>query len=174
MKKIILPALAATIIISSAFTLVSATNWKLKDENYAVKFTSPKVEGVFKGLKTEIVFDENNLAGSSIKATIQSGTVNTGNGMRNKHAKEGLGADQYATISFASTSIAKTSTGYEATGNLTIKDVTKEIKLPFTFTKDAAGGTFAGKFSVVPSQYHVDKSGTPELIEIELNVPVVK
>jgi polyisoprenoid-binding protein YceI len=174
MKKIIFPALIATILTTSAFTVATSNKWTLKEDNYTVKFTSKKVSGIFKGLKSEISFDEANLSSSKISASIDATTVNTGNGMRNKHARQGLGADEHSSIKFESTSIVKTSTGYEATGKLTIKDVTKDIQLPFTFTKSADGGLFVGKFPVVPAEYNVDKSGTPELIEIELSVAVTK
>lgn len=175
MKKIMYPAIIAIIIGSSAFKVVTNLNpWKVKEDSYSVKFTSKKFEGVFKGLKSEIYFDESDLNNSKINASIDAGSINTGNGMRNKHARQGLGADQYPTIKFASTSIAKTGNSYEASGKLTIKDVTKDIKLPFTFVKSADGGVFEGKFPVKPSEYHVEKMGTPELLEIQLNVPVTK
>lgn len=175
MKKMIYPALFATIILSSAFTMVTSINpWKIKEDSYTVQFTSKKFDGAFKGLKSDIVFDEANLNNSRISASIDANSINTGNGMRNKHARQGLGADQFPTIKFASTSIVKTNNGYEANGKLTIKDVTKDIKLPFSFTKTSQGGVFAGKFTVTPSEYHVDKSGTPETLEIQLNVPVTQ
>jgi polyisoprenoid-binding protein YceI len=175
MKKMFFPALIAITVLTSAFNLVtSPINWKVKDDNYTVKFTSKKVEGIFKGLKSDIHFDEANLAASKITASIDATTVSTGNGMRNKHARQGLGADQYSTIKFVSTSIAKTSKGYEATGKLTIRDVTKEIKLPFTFTQNPGGGVFKGGFSVVPADYNVKKSGTPDKLDLQIEVPVVK
>jgi polyisoprenoid-binding protein YceI len=174
MKKLFYAVLFAIVITGSAFTIATTQSWKLKDENYTVKFTSPSVEGVFKGLKTEIHFDENNLAGSSITASIESGTVNTGNGMRNKHAKEGLGAPQYPTINFTSTSIVKSASGYTANGKLTIKDVTKDIQMPFTFTKSGDGGTFNGSFTVVTADYKIVRKGTPESVVINLDVPVIK
>lgn len=173
MKKTFLFVAAVIVISASAFTVVNNT-YRLKDENYAVKFVTSKFDGVFKGLKTDIVFDENNLNGSRIKASIEANTVNTGNGMRNKHAMQGLSADQYANITFESTQISKTSSGYEALGKLTIKDVTKEIRLPFTFSKTADGGVFDGSFQVIPSDYNIDKSGTPESFNIQLNVPVIR
>lgn len=177
MKKIIYPAFIATIISTSAFTIVTGNNWTVKEDSYTVKFNSKKgkdFSGIFKGLKSSIQFDEANLSTSKISASIDANTVNTGNGMRNKHARQGLGADKFPNIKFESVAIVKTSSGYEANGKLTIKDVTKEIKLPFTFNKNANGGVFVGKFQLIPSEYHVDKSGTPELLEIELNVEVTQ
>lgn len=174
MKRLIYPAIIATIISGSAFTLATRSKWLIKENTYSVKFTSTKMEGAFKGLKGDILFDETNLSASKITASIESATVNTGNGMRNKHAAQGLGAEEYPTIRFESSSISKKGNDFEATGKLTIKDVTKDIKLPFTFTKTSDGGVFNGKFTVVPAEYHVDRSGTPESLSIELNVPVVK
>jgi polyisoprenoid-binding protein YceI len=175
MNKLIYPALVATAIVSSAFTLVNNSDLlKVKDEAYSVKLVSKKFEGVFKGLKSEIHFNESNLSESKIIASIDASSVNTGNGMRNKHARQGLGTDKYQNVTFVSTSIAKSGNGYEASGKLTIKDVTKDIKFPFTFTKNAEGGVFAGSFTVKPAEYNVTKGGTPETIEIQLNVPVTK
>lgn len=166
--------LIATIMVTAAFKVVNSNQWNVKEDSYTVKFTTKKFEGMFKGLKSIIRFDEQNPGASFISATIDANTVNTGNGMRNKHAKQGLEADKYPTIKFESTAITKTATGYNAQGKLTIKDVTKDIALPFTFTKTADGGIFTGKFAVVPAEYGVKKAGTPDLFDIELNIPVTQ
>jgi polyisoprenoid-binding protein YceI len=175
MKKVIYPAMIVVIMMASAFTVVSNTSkWSVKEDAYSVKFTSSKFEGSFKGLKSELIFDESNLGASKISATIEASSVNTGNGMRNKHAKQGLDAEKFSTVKFVSSSISKSGNGYTATGNLTIKDVTKQISIPFTFTKNADGGVFEGTFSVVPAEYNVTKAGTPERLDFQLNVPVKK
>lgn len=174
MKKLLSLAIIGVAFTTSAFTFVAQSNWKVSEENYSVKFTSKKVDGIFKGLKADINFDENNLGNSKILATIDATSVNTGNGLRNKHARQGLGADEYPTIKFESVSIAHSGNGYVAVGKLTLKDVTKQINLPFTFKANGDGGTFSGSFSVKPKEYHVEKMGTPEEITVELNVPVKK
>ncbi|MFY7829538.1 MAG: YceI family protein [Flectobacillus sp.] len=175
MKKLVYPAFIAIVLVTSAFKVINnSTSWKVNEETYSVKFTSKKFDGAFKGLKSELLFDENNLASSKLMATIDASTINTGNGMRNGHAKKGLDTKTFQTVKFESTSITKTASGYEANGNLTIKDVTKQIKIPFTFSKTSEGGVFAGTFSVKPSEYNVTRSGTPEVLEFQLNVPVTK
>lgn len=175
MKKLIYPAIIALVIGTSAFTAVNNVMlWKVKEDVYTVKFTSKKFDGTFTGLKSELHFDENNLAGSRLTATIDANTINTGNGMRNGHAKKGLDTKTFQTVKFTSTSIIKTTGGYEATGNLTIKDVTRQIKIPFTFIKNAEGGVFAGTFSIKPADFNVTKGGTPEVLDFQLNVPVTK
>ncbi len=165
----------AVAIASSAFNVAtSIDSWKVKEDQYSVKFSGTKVEGIFKGLKSEITFDATNLNVSKFTASIDATTVNTGNGMRNKHARQGLGAEMYPEISFVSNSIIKSESGFVSKGKLSINGVTKDINLPFTFTKTQDGGVFAGNFSVVPTDFKIDKKGTPELITIELNVPVTK
>lgn len=174
MKKVFYPALIALTLTTSAFNIKSnAELWKVKDD-YSVKFTSKKFDGIFKGLKSSIYFDENNLSSSKIIASIDPNTVNTGNGMRNKHAKQGLETQKFETVNFYSTSIIKIGKSFEAIGKLTIKDITKEIKIPFDFNKLNDGKVFVGHFTVKPSEYGVKKGGTPELLEIELNIPLSK
>lgn len=175
MKKLIYPAMVAFVLGTSAFTIVNQVpNWKVKEDAYSVKFTSSKFEGSFKGLKSELHFDENNLAASTLTATIDATSINTGNGMRNGHARKGLDTKKFPTVQFKSNSIVKTAKGYEAIGNLTIKDVTKSIQIAFTFQPTADGGVFAGTFSVKPAEYNVTRSGTPEVLDFQLNVPVTK
>lgn len=175
MNKILFPALIVIVIATSAFKLANnATLWIVKEDTYSVKFTSKKFEGTFKGLKSELIFDENNLAASTLTATIDVSTINTGNGMRNGHAKKGLDAKTFPTVKFESSSITRNANGYEATGNLTIKDVTKQIRIPFTFSKTADGGVFAGTFSVKPAEYNVTRGGTPEVLDFQLDIPVRK
>jgi polyisoprenoid-binding protein YceI len=172
MKNIQVTLIAATLLLfASAFTLVQSVSYKVK-EGYSVKFSGNKINGVFKGLKADINFNPSDLAKSKITASIDATTANTGSGMMNKHAKSesGLNAEKFPTISFESTSISKTATGYDAIGKLTLKGVTKEITLPFTFTND----TFAGKFSIAPKDYGVTRGGTPDVVTVELNVPVTK
>lgn len=175
MKQLIYPAMFVITLAASAFKVSSNTKfWRVKEDVYSVNFTSSKFNGSFKGLKSELSFDENNLSGSKIVASIDANTINTGNGMRNGHAKKGLDTKTYPTVKFESNAIVKSASGYEANGSLTIKNVTKQIKIPFTFSKTSDGGVFAGSFSVKPAEYNVTKSGTPEVLNFQLNVPVTK
>ena len=57
MKKLIYPFAAITIILGSAFTVFKTGEWKIT-ENYSVKFTSGHPDGVFRGLKGDVRFDE--------------------------------------------------------------------------------------------------------------------
>lgn len=171
MRNIKLLIGAATILLASAFTVIESVNWKIK-EDYSVKFSGGKVNGTMKGLTATIIFDEANPEKSKITASIDAKTVNTGNGVMNKHAEspEALDTGKFPVITFASTTISKKDGGYEMVGNLTMKGITKEVKFPFTFSNEV----FSGKFSIVPKEFDITRGGTPESLEIELNIPVTK
>jgi polyisoprenoid-binding protein YceI len=98
--------------------------------------------------------------------------------LQNKHARgeEWFNAEKYPYIEFTSTKIEKTSEGYKATGKLQMHGVTKEISIPFTFTKKGSKGTFSAKFSVDRSDYQIGKKngGVAETLKISATIPVIK
>jgi len=168
------PALAITIIALSAFTFYQSLDWKIS-ENYSVKFDGGDPAGEFRGLKGTIKFDPNNLAASKFDCTVDVESINTGNGMKNTHAKSDkwLDAAKYPVIRFTSKSIAKTANGFEALGTLDFHGVQKEITLPFTFVDNV----FAGGFEVNRLDYNVNKEEPDHgasVLKVTLNVPGTK
>ena len=176
MKKLFFPVAIIATLLFSAFTTFKAMNWKIA-EGYAIKFTSDNPSGVFTSLKGDVVFDENNLAGSKFDVVVDATSISTGNGMKNKHAKSDkwFDAAKYPNIKFTSSKISKSSNGYEATGTMEIHGVQKEITIPFAF----ANNTFSSTFNINRLDYKV---GTTEGmsakaskdLKIELSVPVTK
>lgn len=159
----------------SAFGFKAAVSYKI-DDKYSIKFSATEAEGIIKGLKGTVSFDENDLASSSFNVSADVNTINTGNGMKNKHAKgdDWLNAEKFPTIKFVSSSIEKTDKGYKSEGKLTLKGVTKTISIPFTFTKAGKGGTFKGSFTIKRQDYNITKDGVGDNIKIELLIPVKK
>ncbi len=174
MKKISYPIAAALLIIASSFTVFNAPGWKIGD-NYVVKFDGGDPSGQFTGLKGTINFDPSDLAGSTFDATIDVATINTGNGMKNTHAKseKWFDADKYPTIRFTSSAITKAATGYEAKGMLTMHGVQKEVVIPFTFEANV----FKGSFTVNRLDYNVNTAEPNHggsSFKVDLQVPVTK
>jgi len=177
MNKIIYPIAAVLILAGSAFTFVSATSWQIT-EGYSIAFSSDDASGIFKGFKGNIAFDEQNPAASKFDVTIDVATINTGNGLQNKHAKsdEWFDVAKYPQIHFTSQKIARAGNGYQATGDLEIHGVKKSMTIPFTFKRSGTGGTFAGSFTVNRSDFKVGKPGgdVGEQIKLDISVPVTK
>ena len=94
-----------------------------------------KVRGHFGEFDGTIVIGENPLD-TSVEATIKAASIETGAGDRDGHLKSDdfLSADKFPDITFRSTRVASHS-GDEFTlvGDLTIRDVTKEVTLKVEF-----------------------------------------
>lgn len=176
-KKVI--AIFLIVLSLSAFTFLQNINWKAKEE-YSIQFD--KIS--FRGLKASILFDEANPQKAKISAFIDPRTIETGIGLKNKHAREALDTDKYPAIIFTSTSVKSLGNSrYEATGNLTIKGITKEIKMPFAFDSKknlidkvpfVLAETFSGVITIVPKDFNITRMGTPDVVSVQITVPVTK
>jgi polyisoprenoid-binding protein YceI len=95
-----------------------------------------KVRGSFNEFEGTAVIDGANPANSSVRVTIDAASIDTRNAQRDEHLRTNdfLALEQYPQIAFASTDIRQVDeTTFEVSGDLTIKDVTKPVTVPFTF-----------------------------------------
>ena len=135
--------------MTSAF-VIAGTSLKPVDNDGAVTFVIKNfglnTNGSFKGLKGAINWDPSNPSASLFDVTIDASTINTGIDMRDKDLQKEayFDVEKYPTIHFVST---KVSTG-NVTGNLTIKNVTKQISFPFTVKNSVNGYLFEGSFTI--------------------------
>jgi polyisoprenoid-binding protein YceI len=173
MKTTSYAAIGAVVISLFAFTLIPP-NWKVKGNESEIKFSSGKINGSFKGLKADIIFDKAHPEQAKFSASIDATSVATGFFLKNSHAKDALGVDKYMTIRFVSTSVTKSGGDYQAKGNLTLKGITRPAVIRFTFDDKGTQGIFKGTLRVVPKDFGINRSGTPPLILVDLLVPVTK
>lgn len=176
MKKMKLIIPIVLMIVLSAFTMHQPIQWQISDD-YSIKFAGTDAEGVFKTFSGDVQFDETNLANSNCKLKVEVNSINTGNGMKNKHAvsDKWFDAEQYPSIEFQSTKFSKTESGYSVTGKLKMHGVEKEISIPFTFKNDV----FASNFSVNRLDYDVGtmKGSAKKVsneIKLDISIPVTK
>lgn len=175
MKSIKYTLLAVSILVLSAFTINNSVNWTIS-ENYEIKFSSSTgdPEGIFKTIKGDIQFDQNDLAASSCDLKIDVNSINTGNGMKNKHANgnKWFDSDNYPLIEFKSNKFAKTETGYSVSGTMKMHGIEKEMTLPFTFSNNV----FKSTFSVNRIDFNIGESmkKVSDDIKLEISLPVNK
>jgi len=109
-----------------------------------------KVHGRFGNLGGQIVWDNADVAKSTVNVTIDVNTVDTGVSARDNDLKSPNYFDvaQFPTATFVSTAVAKTSNGLTVNGNLTLHSVTKPIVLqvegPMGPVKGMGGKMHAG------------------------------
>lgn len=95
-----------------------------------------KVKGAFDSYEANVEAENlADLTGATISFKFDVKSINTRNEDRDNHLKSAdfFDAEQFPAITFESTSIIKSDDGFDVTGNLTIKDVTKEVTFETTF-----------------------------------------
>lgn len=176
MKQFSFAVLVGATLLLSAFTTINSVDWKISND-YSIKFKGKDAEGIFKSFTGDISFDENDLNSSIFSTSVDVSSINTGNGMKNKHAKSDLwfDAEKYPTINFTSSKFSKSKNGYTVEGTLTMHGKKKQIEIPFTFSSN----TFNLNFSVnrmdfgVGTMEGMSKKVSNE-ITLEISVPVTK
>ena len=176
-------------------TVMPAPSWDFDPPHCSIIFFVThifvKVPGRFDGFSGTVRFDPQNLEGSQIDVSVDMATVNTNVAKRDEDLRSPNFFDtaKYPAMWFVSQRIVhKGGDQYVAEGDLTIKDVTRRIELPFTYDgskpsplvpgKQVAG--FESKFSINMLDYHVSdgkfqKMGAlGDTVEILLNMELLR
>ena len=99
---------------------------------FSIRHFVSKVPGSFTKFAGTITVDRANLENSSVQATIDIGSVSTANETRDTHLKtpDFFDVAKFPGMTFKSKAWKKTGNdSFDVTGDLTIKDVTKEVVL---------------------------------------------
>lgn len=166
--------LTVAVIFLSAFTVNNSINWNIAD-GYSIKFAGTDAEGVFSDLDGNIQFNPEDPESSTFSFTVAVNSINTGNGMKNKHAvsKKWFDAETYPNITFESKSVKQDGADYMVTGTMNIHGTPKEMTIPFSFD----GNAFSSSFSVnrmdfgVGTMKGMSKKVSNE-IKLEVSIPV--
>ena len=100
---------------------------------FNIRHIFSKVHGRFENYDGSIVFDEKNLAASSVQVTIADSSINTQNERRDNHlrSEDFFWVEKYPTLEFKSTKVVpgKDKDHFQVLGNLTMRGVTKPVTL---------------------------------------------
>ena len=129
----------------------AAIQWTMQPRQSELVFIATQAgaqfEGKFEKFTADIRFDPKDLTGSRFDVTIDMASVNTRDGERDQILKgEDLFAvKQYPTARYVADKFIDKGKGqYSAPGRLTLRDVTKEVPIEFTFTEDPSGAWLKG------------------------------
>jgi polyisoprenoid-binding protein YceI len=156
MKKIYI-AVILILLVTSNFAQVKTTVTQ-STISFKIKNLGINTSGSFNGLQADIQFKPQDLTGSIIEASVDAGSINTDNDMRDSHLK---GADYfdvatYPKIKLKSISFKHKNGGnYTGNFNVTIKDKTKLVEVPFTYTETGNTAVFNGSFKVNRSDFGI-------------------
>jgi polyisoprenoid-binding protein YceI len=146
-------------IISPA---IAQSSWKIKPgtiTNFSIKNFGKQVHGTFTGLKGTIDFDPVHADNGSFDVTIEVNTINTGIKKRDEHLRTAdfFDAEKYPAIHLRSTKVVQTKDGFSVTGDLTIKDKTLPVTIPFKLKEEGNAGVFTGTFTLSRLAFGVGK-----------------
>jgi polyisoprenoid-binding protein YceI len=118
-------------------------------------------KGRFTRFPVTFDFSPDDLSASRLDVTVDIGSLDTGDQERDDTLRSNdlFAATKFPQAHFTATQIAKTAAGFEATGKLTIRGVTRDMRVPFTFRtateNGAAVGYMSGKTSLRRLDYGV-------------------
>jgi polyisoprenoid-binding protein YceI len=111
------------------------SEWRLDKAHSSITFTVQhmvisSVTGSFKDFAITLKSAKNDFSDATVQSTIKVASLSTDNDRRDNHLRSDdfFNAEKYPEINFKSTSFEKLSdTKYKITGDLTIRDVTKNV-----------------------------------------------
>ncbi len=129
-------AAAMTLAVGAGSLSAQVKDYRIEsthsEADFAVKHLGiSTVHGSFHTVTGVVKFDPNNLAASSVDATIAVSGVDTGEPKRDEHLKSDsfFEVSKFPTITFKSTSVKAVGDHYALTGDLTMHGVTKSVVL---------------------------------------------
>ena len=168
------PARASSAVLLVAATLCggaraadapAVTHYVLDPARSSLEFTflqaGAQNKGRFRHFQLNLDFAADNPAAGRLDVTVDMTSVDTGDQERDDtlRAADLFAVAKFPQAHFAAAQINRTATGYEAVGKLTIRGVTHDARVPFTFRtaseNGAQAGYMAGKTSVRRLDYGV-------------------
>lgn len=135
------------------------------------------VEGHFKDVEMNVLFDENNLSKSSITGKVLVESIDTDIEKRDEHLKQEayFDANTYPYIHFKSSKIVlKSKDTYDVTGELTIKNTTKTITIPFNIKKTSSRLDLSTYLEINRRDYHVGNSSLALSKTVKITITYLK
>ncbi len=116
---------------------MTTNHWNLDTVHSGINFSVrhmvvSKVRGRFTKFSGSVALDEGDLTGSTVEATIDASSIDTGTAQRDEHLRSAdfFDVEHFPELRFRSTKIEKRGGDrYWLTGDLTIRDVTRPIEL---------------------------------------------
>ena len=134
---------------------LAAVQWSMQPKDSQLTFVGTQAgapfEGKFEKFTADIKFDPKDLAGSRFDVKIDTNSVNTRDGERDSTLKSAdlFAVKQYPTAQYVAEKFTDKDKGqYSATGKLTLRNVTKDVPIEFTFEEEDGAAWLKGAASI--------------------------
>ena len=127
------------------------------DIGFDIKNMFSNVEGALSGLEGTVTFDASNLSDAIFDVCLPANGIDTQNERRDNHlmAEDYFDSSSFGEICFESTTVRTDGTDFIATGDLTIKGITKSVEIPFTYNNNR----FEGNLEIDRYDFGIGGSG---------------
>jgi polyisoprenoid-binding protein YceI len=186
MIKLILVVIAVFFCAGQAFA--EPRTWDIDRAHsniyFDIKHIYSTTRGYFEDFTGVVHFDPEQPEAGKVDFTVKVNSINTGINKRDDHLRSGdfFDAGKYPTMAFKSTGVTKVGDGkYLLEGDLTVKDVTKKVSIPFAYlgVKEnpvRIGSRVAGfeaDFTIDRLEYHVGSGKFYEMGVVGKDVRIV-
>jgi polyisoprenoid-binding protein YceI len=158
----LLPVLLLAALPAVAADAPAVTHYVLDPAKSTLEFAFVQAgaqnKGQFKRFTVTLDFSPDNLPASHLEVSIDMNSLDTGDQERDQTLRDTdlFAVKKFAQARFSAAQIVKTATGYEALGKLTIRDVTRDARVPFTLRTAQEGGAVTGYMSGKTSVKRLD------------------
>ncbi len=130
--------------------------------------------GQFNESTINFTLDDNDLAASSLNATVKTASVFTENYQVNGSlpAADWLDDEQHPEASFTSKSISKDADGYRVDGTMTIKGISNSVEFPMTINEQDGKRVASGQFIINRFDYKLGVSEQPDEEYVDADITI--
>ncbi len=128
-------------LAAAAAPVAASDTWVVDASHTGVEFSVrhmmiTNVKGSFATFDGVLEYDPKKVTKTKIQGTIDVASVNTDDAKRDEHLRSADFFDvaTHPKMTFESTKVIKDGDGYVAVGNLTLRGVTKEVRMPVEFS----------------------------------------
>jgi polyisoprenoid-binding protein YceI len=177
-----------SMLLCSGLSFAEPQQWDIDRAHsniyFDIKHIYSTVRGGFEDFSGQVFFDPENKETGRVAFEVKVNSINTSINKRDDHLRSGdfFDAGKFPLMSFKSTGIKRVSDDkYLLEGDLTVKDVTKKVTIPFAFlgmrenplrTGSRVAG-FEADFTIDRLEYHVGTGKFYEMGVVGKDVRVV-
>jgi polyisoprenoid-binding protein YceI len=140
-RAVAVVALAATSLSLTAASTTTVERYDFDTAHTYIGFNVrhlavTNVKGKFTRFSGHIMLDESDVTRSTVNVTIDAGSIDTSNQRRDDHLRSGdfFEAEGFPDLTFVGRRVERSGDDLVLVGDLTIRDVTKEVRMPFELT----------------------------------------
>jgi polyisoprenoid-binding protein YceI len=179
------PAAAPATPAAAPATVAAVPHW-VQAPGSSLTFTFDQAgaasNGSFKQFTTELAYDEKSPASGSLNVKVQIGSIDTQDQERNDMLASAdlFDAKKFPTAQYSASTLTRTAAGLEAVGKLTLRGVTRDLRLPLKIVSTAKGLELSGASTIKRLDYGVGQGdwksteGVADEVKIQYKVVLVK